>query len=91
VIQKGIEVTTDVAGNMAMEVPNSMSSSEEEFVKTKLGVLDRLINTQGEKALKLLEEGTMLEKNIKASNPQYVSRLSQQVELFQKLNSSYKH
>jgi hypothetical protein len=91
ITQSGVNVITDTAGNMSIEVASSMSSTEAEFITKKIGVIDRLINSHGTTLNDLFQKGLSIENKYKVDDPNYVSQLSEKIEEFKKLNSSYKH
>lgn len=91
VIKSGVNVITDTAGNMSIDVPNSMPDDEVNKISTKLNIIDRLINTRGQEINSLLQNGIQLESKIKAENPQYTSQIYEQIQEFKRLNSLYKH
>jgi NADH-ubiquinone oxidoreductase chain 3 len=91
VSQSNINVVTDIAGNMNIDVPQSMSDEVANKVSTKIGIIDRLITTRGQDINDLLQKGLTLENKLKITDPNYVSQIADRVEEFKKLNSSYKH
>jgi len=91
VSQSGINVVTDAVGNMAIEIPDNMSQEEGNKVGTRIGIIDRLITTRGQDIGDLLQKGLSLETNIKMTDPNYVSQITDRLEELKKLNSSYKH
>lgn len=91
VTQSNINVITDSTGNMSIDVPNSISDSEATNLSTRVGIIDRLINTRGQEINDLLKKGVELENNIKIENPNYTSQLTDKIIEFKKLNSKYKH
>lgn len=44
----GINVVTDIGGNMSLDVPSSMPDDQAEHLAKKIGVIDRLITTRGQ-------------------------------------------
>lgn len=91
VTQSGVNVITDSVGNMSMDVPNGMSDLEVERVTKRIGIIDRLINTHGTTLNDLFQKGLSIEDKLKIDDPRYVSKLSDQIAQFKKLNASYKH
>jgi|1185.fasta_scaffold27552_2 uncharacterized tellurite resistance protein B-like protein len=91
VVSSGVNVFTDHAGNMSVDIPNSMTDVDASNVVKRLSIIDRLINTQGSAINDLLQAGMKIEKELKVSDPNYTSNLVQQIEEFKRLNSSYKH
>jgi len=90
VIQYGINVITDVAGNLAIEVPGDMSDLDVKTVTNKIGIIDRLINTQAEKAAGLINQGLNLYK-LGPENAENIHKLHQNSKILQELLNSYKH
>lgn len=91
VIEKNVNVVTDATGNMSIDVPQSISDSEAQNISKRINIIDRLVTTQGQSVDALLQKGLSIEQELKKSNPNYSSQLSQQIEQFKKLNNSYKH
>lgn len=91
VSQSGIIVVTDVAGNMGIEIPDNMSQELGNKLGARVGIIDRLITTRGQEINDLLQKGLSLETNIKMTDPNYVSQITDRLQEFNKLNSSYKH
>jgi hypothetical protein len=90
VIKSGVNVITDTAGSMSIDVPNSMPDIEANKVSTRLGIIDRLINTRGQEINLLLQKGLQLSK-VKSENAEHVSQLHDQIKEFRRLNELYKH
>lgn len=90
VVKSGVNVITDTAGSMSIDVPNSMPDVEASKVSTRLGVIDRLINTRGQEINLLLQKGLQLSK-VKGENSEHVSQLHDQIQEFRRLNNLYKH
>jgi len=91
VSQSGINVVTDITGNMSIDVPDSMSKAEAYKISNKVGIIDRLITTRGQDINDLLQKGLSLENKIRLTDPNYVSQIAGKVQEFSKLNASYKH
>ena len=91
VSQSGINVVTDIAGNMEIDVPKTMSDEVANKLSSKVGIIDRLITTRGQDIYDLLQKGLTLENKLIITDPNYVSQIADRVQEFQKLNSSYKH
>lgn len=91
VADSGINVITDSVGNLSMDSPQSMSESELNKIGTRIGIIDRLINTNGNSINELFQKGLSLEESIRKSDPGYNSLLSEQIAKFKALNASYKH
>jgi hypothetical protein len=90
VVKSGVNVITDTVGSMSIDVPNSMPEVEANKVSTKLGIIDRLINTRGQEINILLQKGLQLSK-LKGENSEHISQLHDQIQEFRRLNELYKH
>lgn len=86
-----IKVISDTVGNIDIDFPGDMSDKEIMVLKERVGVLDRLINTQGTEAKLNLEKGMGLFSKIKSQNPDFKSEILNQLAKFNELNKSYKH
>jgi len=88
-----VHTITDGQGNLDMLVPNDMPDHVTNQVKAKLSVLDRLINTQGSKAVDLLKQAEKLEQGLKLSNVNYTpnSELQSLIKENIRLNGLFKH
>lgn len=91
VTQSDIEVVTDSGGNMSIDVPQSMPDAVAAKLSTKIGIIDRLINTRGQEVNDLIQKGILAEKNIILENPNYASQLTDKIIEFKRLNGLYKH
>jgi hypothetical protein len=89
--QSGINVVTDIVGNMSIEVPKDMPDSIANNISKRIGIIDRLITTRGQEVNDLLLRGLSLENNIKMENPNYLSQLSEKIAEFKRLNDSFRH
>lgn len=86
-----INVITDSAGNMSLDVPGTMSDLEAEKLSKRISIIDRLITVRGQEINELLQKGLSIETKLKAENPNYTSQILDKVNEFKRLNSSYKH
>jgi hypothetical protein len=91
VVESGINVITDSAGNMSIDIPNSMPESQVTNVTTRISIIDRLITTRGQELNDLFQKGLQIENNLKTENSNYTSQLTEKIAEFKKLNESYKH
>lgn len=91
VSQSGISVVTDSMGSMSIDVPQNMPDHVANKISTRIGIIDRLITTRGQEINDLFQKGTHLENKLKMENSNYVSQLTDKIEEFKRLNSSYKH
>ena len=76
---------------MEIDVSTKLSDDEVKKITTKISIIDRLINTRGEQLNELFQKGLDIESKIKLENPNHTSYLTDKIELFKKLNNSYKH
>jgi hypothetical protein len=91
VTQHGITVITDTIGNMSIEVPQNISEEAGIQLSNRVGVIDRLITTRSQEISDLLQKGAVLENKLKLDNSQYVSQLTDRMQEYKRLISSYKH
>jgi cytochrome c oxidase subunit 1 len=91
VSQSGIIVVTDSMGSMSIDVPHNMSDDVANNIRNRIGIIDRLITTRGQDINELFQKGMHIENKLKAENSHYVSQLTDKIEEFKRLNSSYKH
>jgi len=91
VTETGVNVISDTTGNLSIDVPSSMTDEVANAVGKKIGIIDRLITTQGQQINDLLQKGISIENKLKSENSQYVSQLTSKIEEFRKLNAMYKH
>ena len=89
--QSGINVVTDIMGNMSIDVPKDMPDSVANNISKRIGIIDRLITTRGQEVNDLLLRGLSLENKIKLENPNYLSQLSEKIAEFKRLNDSFRH
>lgn len=89
--QFNVNVISDSAGNMSIDVPADMSDELVNHVTKKLGIIDKLINSHGSSINELFEKGLKIENNLKKTDSNYSSVLLKKIDEFKQLNSSYKH
>lgn len=89
--QYSLQVITDSAGNMEIDVPNSFKSEDVTKITTKIGILDRLINTHGASINDFFQKGLSVENKLKINDPNYNSVLLDKIAEFKLINASYKH
>jgi len=89
--QYKVSVITDTAGSMSIEVPEGTSDESARYISSRIGVIDRLITTKGQDINSLLQQGTELENNLKKADTTYVSKLTDKIQEFKRLNASYNH
>jgi hypothetical protein len=91
VIQSNITVITDTVGNMSIEVPQNISEEMGNKLSTRVGIIDRLITTKFQAVNDLLQKGAVLENKLRLADSQYVSQLTDRMQEYKRLISSYKH
>jgi len=91
VSQSGISVITDTIGNMSIDVPKHMSEELANKLTNRIGIIDRLITTRSQDISDLVQKGYILEEKIKLADSQYVSQLTDRMQEYKRLISSYKH
>ena len=87
----GINVVSDSAGNLSIDVPKSMSDIEASNLSKRIGIIDRLIATRSQEIHDLVQEGLKMEKSFHLTNPNYTSQLSEKLAEFNRLKGLYKH
>jgi hypothetical protein len=91
ILENNINIVTDTAANMFMDVPNSIPEAKADHLKKKLEIIDRLINTKSSEVEELLSKASNLESNLKKDNSQFQSKILEKLTEYNKLKSSYKH
>jgi hypothetical protein len=86
-----INVITDVSGNLAIEVPDTMTKAQGTLVSARISILDRLIHTQLDKSEALIFEAIRIEEELINKDPNYETKLTNIVSEFRRLKSSYRH
>ena len=87
----GINVITDGSNDLAIDVPSSMKEADANLCAKKIKILDSLIHDRLDTIKDLFNKGYKLEMEIKSSNNQYVSVLTEKSKILKELNNSYKH
>jgi len=91
ITQYGINVITDGSNDLAIDVPSSMKEADANLCAKKIKILDSLIHDRLDTIKDLFNKGYKLEMEIKSSNNQYVSVLTEKSKILKELNNSYKH
>lgn len=91
ILDTGINVVSDAQGNMSIDVPMNMSDSYANNISARIGVIDRLITSNGMSINDLFNKGLNIEKSLKIKDPTYSSKLLDEIAKFKALNGSYKH
>lgn len=91
VTNNDINVVTDTAGNMSIDVPKDITDEAGNKLVTRIGVIDRLISERTSNLDELFKQGFDLEKEIKKDNAEYASRIVEKAQAFREIKNSYKH
>lgn len=91
VLSANINVVTDTAGNLAIDVPTSMPDNEADKIGRRVAIIDRLIINRTQEIASLIEKGSEIESRIKEQNPQYTSQILGKINEFNRLKNSYNH
>ena len=91
ITQGGVNVITDSAGNMSIDVPTNMTDNVANNISQRIGIIDRLIATRTEEISDLIQKGLSLENDLRGLNRNYTSQLSDKIAEFNRLKSLYKH
>nr|YP_010692876.1 hypothetical protein P1Q94_mgp21 [Periconia digitata]WCA44875.1 hypothetical protein [Periconia digitata] len=89
--ESGINVITDSIGGLSIDVPQNMPDDVANRVTSRIGILDRLINTRSQEINDLLQKGTVLENKLKSEDSNYIPRLADKIQEYRRLNALYKH
>jgi hypothetical protein len=90
-VANAVTVISDPTGGLFLDVPRAMPESVEKILQTKLGIIDRLCNTQSQSISELLDKGGFLENQLKLQNPNYTSKISGHIAEFVKIQGAFKH
>jgi len=91
VANSDINVITEANGDMSIEVPADMPKEEANYLRKRVGVIDRLINTKGSDIHTLFEQAEAEQTKLKALNTKDIPQISKQMQAFIDLNKSYKN
>ena len=86
-----VNVITDGKRNLSIDVPNEMATDVAERLSTRIGVMDRLINTHKDSLTDLFQRGSEIENTIKTDNQNFTSKLNERASAFEVLKHSYRH
>ena len=89
--ESGINVITNSIGGLSIDVPQNMPDDVANKVTSRIGILDRLINTRSQEINDLLQKGTVLENKLKTEDSNYIPRLADKIQEYRRLNALYKH
>jgi hypothetical protein len=91
IITNNINVITDTAGNLSIEVPDTITEAKSKLISSRVSLLDNLIQNHLEKSEGLIHEGILAEEKLMDKEPEYETKLTPFVSEFNKLRSSYRH
>lgn len=90
-LESGVNVANDVQGNLSIDAPSTMSTSQLEQVGKKISIIDRLINTHDCTLKDLFQKGALLEESLKKENSSFSSPLLEYVNKYKDIRNSYNH
>lgn len=90
IVSNNINVITDATGTMSVDAPASMSDQQLDIVSTRIGIIDRLVNTTGQSIDQQFRLAFSMKDSLKNDLTAH-NKLLAQVEQFKSLNNSYKH
>lgn len=91
VIANNINVVSDSAGNISIDVPNNMLVETQNNLATRVSIIDRLITDRSSNLDILFKQGFEIEKNLKKTNPNYTSLIAEKAKGFSDLKNKYRH
>jgi len=91
ITQYGINVITDGANDLSIDVPSNMKEADANLCAKKIKILDSLIQDRIDTIKDLFHKGYDIEMEIKSSNNKYLSVLTEKSKILKELNNSYKH
>lgn len=86
-----VNVVTDSAGNMSVDVPQSMSDKNANLVSTRLRIIDKLIADHESNIHDLFKKGFELENNSKSLDSSNNKILLEKLKQFKSIKGSYNH
>jgi hypothetical protein len=90
-VQNGINIVIEANGNLAIDVPGSMSDIDANNFSQRIGILDRIITSRIEDINDLVEDGVRMESVLKRQNPPYTnSKILEQATEFQRIKNTYR-
>ena len=87
----GINVITDVNGDLSIDVPSKLKDVDVNTCTKKIKILDSLIHDRFNSIEKTLDKGYTFEMDLKKSNNNYISVLTEKSKILNELKNSYKH
>lgn len=86
----GINVITDAAHNMSIDVPSDIPEAQKNSINNQISILDRCIKTRAEQIADLIDKGRDISYKLRLASGSNSEFMRQIVEL-RTLNSSYLH
>lgn len=86
-----IEVATDGQGNLEIYADEKVPEGTCNELKTKVGILDRLINTRKGEISHEFNKGSKIAEQLKLTNPELASKLEARFETFTRTSQSHKY
>jgi hypothetical protein len=91
IITNNINVITDTAGNLSIQVPDTITEAKSKLISARINLLDNLIHNHLDKSEELIHKGILVEEKIMNKDPEYDTKLTPFVSEFTKLKNSYRH
>jgi hypothetical protein len=91
VINNNINVVSDTAGNISIDVPSNMTEDLQDKLAKKVGIIDRLITDRSNTLDELFRQGFDIENNIKKTDSNYTSVIAEKADAFHQIKNSYNH
>jgi predicted component of type VI protein secretion system len=91
VMKSGINVVTDTAGQLSIDVPSEMSNVDGDNIAKKIRVLDKLIHDRLDNLDNVFKKASTIESHLKNANSNYTSVLTEKSKILTELKKSYKH
>ena len=87
----GINVITNAQGSLDIDVSNTVTDTTALQYANRINIFDSLIRHHIDSIEDLLQRGLVLEDQIREWNSNYVSKLTENKNIFNNLTESYKH
>lgn len=86
-----VHVITSAGGLTEMDFPSSMSDDTLTRVNYKIGIIKDLVGHHKQSLTDLFKQASILEDQIKTSDPNYTSQLASRLSRFAELKNAFKH
>jgi hypothetical protein len=87
--EHSIYVVSDSAGNLSIDVSDDMPKKEIQALTKRIRILDDIITKHNENLSELFRKGTNTEIGLQIQDPNYVSKLTDKITEFKRLNDIY--